>query len=270
MAVLVMVVLCPRLSVVAQETKPAFEVASIKPNRAGPGANSVSGKTPTGYMMRNGWIESLITTAYPHIGRTEILGAPDWIRSERFDINAAAGRQATAAETQAMLRALLVERFQFVAHEETQEQARARAAAGSPRWGPGPELHSSSTLDCEAIAAAKSAGRPAPPLPNGALPCMMSIGTGAVRGAGRPLSELARALSAAAGRTVLDKTGLSGIYDFALRFGDPLQTAGTDRNGDDRPSLFTAVEEQLGLKLEPDRTDVRVLVIERLERPTPN
>ena len=106
----------------AQEPKPGFEVASIKPNKAGPQANSVAGVTPTGYMMRNGWIQLLIATAYPHIGRTEMLGASAWIRSERFDISAAAGRQTTSEETQAMLRALLVERFQFVAHEETRNR----------------------------------------------------------------------------------------------------------------------------------------------------
>src|SRR4029450_10719205 len=92
----VLVVVGLASSSAAQELKPAFEVASIKPNKAGPEANSVAGVTPAGYMMRNGWIEMVITTAYPQIGRTEIIGAPDWVRSERLDINATAARQTTS------------------------------------------------------------------------------------------------------------------------------------------------------------------------------
>src|SRR5262245_25574825 len=126
------------LSVAAQGLTPAFEAASIKPNKTGPGTNLVAGVTASGYMMRNGWIELLITTAYPHIGRTEIIGAPDWIKSERFDINATAGRQTTSAEVQAMLRALLVERFQFVAHEESRDRPAyaLKLARADGRLGP--------------------------------------------------------------------------------------------------------------------------------------
>src|SRR5262249_41003653 len=151
------------LSVTAQELKPSFEVASIKPNKAGPVVNSVAGVTAGGYMMRNGWIEMLITTAYPHINRTEILGAPESINSERCDINATAGRQTRSAEVQAMLRALLVERFQFVAHEESRDRPAYALKLARADGRLGPDLRRS-TLDCAAIAAAKSAGRPTPQL----------------------------------------------------------------------------------------------------------
>jgi uncharacterized protein (TIGR03435 family) len=242
-----------------------FEVVSIKANKSG--ANqSVAGIAAGGrYTMRNSWIAPLITTAYPHIRRSEIEGMPDWLESERYDIDARAGREASPAEMQAMLRTLLVERFQWVAHEETRERPVYALRVARADGKLGPDLRRSET-NCEAIAAARREGRTIALLPNGAIPCMTSVGTGMVRAGSKPLSELAAVLFSATGRTVIDKTSLSGPFDFALRYNPSLQAGDIDGP----PDLFTAIEEQLGLKLLPDRADMPVLVIDRIERPSEN
>ena len=87
-------------------------------------------------------------------------------------------------------------------------------------------------------------------------------------GGGLPIETLARSIAKEAGRTVVDKTGLTGNYEFALKY----SPAGNRDNSasDDRPTIFMALREQLGLKLEPEQNPLQVLVIDRIERPTPN
>ena len=84
---------------------------------------------------------------------------------------------------------------------------------------------------------------------------------------GRPLSTLASSFGSAAGRVVIDKTGLKGDYEVTLRY---MPQPSQNPPPDEPPSLFTAVEEQLGLRLQPDRAPLKILIIDRIERPTEN
>jgi uncharacterized protein (TIGR03435 family) len=116
------------------------------------------------------------------------------------------------------------------------------------------------------IAAATGRGeKPQIPQPsNGALGCGYRLGGGSIEAGGIPLSRLGAAVEYTAGRPIIDKTGLDGYYEFSLRYTNQPTPAG------DPPSLFTALEEQLGLTLVPDRAPLQVLVIDSVERPTPD
>ena len=159
----------------------------------------------------------------------------------------------------------------------------------------GSEPDASSAPPDEVIPAAPDAGAPGlpnllgdgglgslfppstPPAPSadGTPPfiCGQSLGPGRIRFGGYPLSLFANGLSQIVGRMVVDRTGLDGRFDFTLEWTPPLPPPGVDGGApvtETGPSIFTALQEQLGLKLESQRGPVRVLVIDRLERPTPN
>ena len=129
-----------------------------------------------------------------------------------------------------------------------------------------------SELDCNAIQAARRAGSkdPFPATSNGAPPCGMSMrgekGMTVLLGA-RPLSTLASSFGSGLGRVVVDKTGLTGNFDVTLRY---MERPSSNPPPDEPPNVFTALQEQLGLKLEADRAPLRILVIDRIERPTEN
>jgi uncharacterized protein (TIGR03435 family) len=159
------------------------------------------------------------------------------------------------------LRALLAERFQLTLHRETKEQSvyALVVAKGGPKLQQGQ---------------AKEATGPRGP--------MMRMGRGELSGQGVELEMLTRTLSSQLGRTVIDRTGLKGNFDFKLTWTpDPGQSAGPpgglpagadappppDPNG---PSVFTALQEQLGLRLESQKGPVEMLVIDRVEKPSEN
>ena len=245
---------------------PAFEVASIKPNKSGSGSMSVGYPVGNRFVMVNGPVSSLVRSAYSS-DTGELVGAPGWVETERYDVTALAGRDATTDELREMLRTLLSNRLKLVVHYETQERPVYALRFARSDGSFGPQLRKSE-LDCEAISAAQRAGKPfevrAPA--NGAPPCGMSAGGGVVRSGGTSLAVLMGNIRGAAGRVVVDKTGLTGNYEFTLRW--DARPPGSPPTDDDRPSVFTALQEQLGLKLEPDRAPLRVLIIDRIEKPT--
>jgi len=182
---------------------------------------------------------------------------------------------------QALVQGLLAERFKLVVHRETREipiYALVMAKADGTR---GPQLLPSTT-DCDAInaaanAAARSGG--APPVPaaaNGRPLCGTRTTPGRMMAGAVAMSNFARNLSNFAGRITVDKTGLTGLFDLELQWTpDQLPPEGSLPPGlpgppVDGPSLFTAVQEQLGLKLDSQRGPVEVLVIDSAERPTPD
>ena len=201
----------------------------------------------------------------------QLVNAPDWIETARFDIEAKADREysaredAPAPELLAMLRNLLADRFKLVVHRELREMPAYALVNAKTDGTLGPQMRRSE-IDCEAEAArafaAKRGG--APPGQKPIVRCRISTNAGRIVGTGTTITELMRRLSAPLGRPVVDRTGLSGSFDLELQW-SPDQTADTPG-----PSLFTAIQEQLGLKLESQRAPVEVLVIDRLERPTPD
>jgi uncharacterized protein (TIGR03435 family) len=160
------------------------------------------------------------------------------------------------------------------AHRETREMDIYALVMAKPGGMPGPNLNLS-TADCAAQAAAARRGGPPPGPPGPPVPgepfCGIFGGPGRLRFGGLPASQMAQAFSGQSGRMVVDRTGLPGSWDFELSFavegrGGP---GGPDAPAADpnAPSFFTAIQEQLGLKLESTKGPVEVLVIDAIEKP---
>ena len=252
----------------------AFDVSSVKPNKDG-GPSSVR-VTPGGMLtVTNNNLRNIIRNAW-NITNDQIAGGPDWLDSERFDISAKASAPFKQEEGRAMLQGLLAERFALKTHMETRELPVYLLVLARKDGTLGPQMKKAD-IDCAALFAAVTAGGKMPErLPNGNLPCGISVrtnqGQGLVTGNGVAMEALARNLVGRVGRIVVDRTGLQGYYDINLTFSPegppPPQGAPAGPAPDPAsPSLFTAMQEQLGLKLEPGRAPISVLVIDRASRP---
>jgi uncharacterized protein (TIGR03435 family) len=261
--------------------EPHFEVVSIKRNTGG-GVGSMMGVRPGGRVsVRNLPVQQVIVRAYG-IQPFQLIGGSDWLQTERYDIEAKApdGAVVTTDATNVMLRAMLAERFKLKMRRETRESAiyELVLARSDRRFG---EKLRQTSADC---AVNRNRGtEPDGPLPDPArvgpgnpVPCgMVMSGGNRVAASGETITRLATMLGPRVQRIVVDNTGLTGLYDFDLQFlPDPL-TAGAAAGGPvrmylvapDVPTLMTAVQEQLGLKLQPARGAVEYVVIEGIERP---
>lgn len=241
---------------------PSFEVASIKRSPEGARGFSIGDQPGGRWAMTNSSIVRLIRSAYPTT--RDIVAAPAWVRDERYDITARAEGTPPPAQLEAMLRALLADRFRLAAHETMQERPVFALMVAAANGKPGPALVPS-TVDCDAVRAARREGRPidVPRPANGAPLCGWNGDGETYHFGGITMSRLAtEMLTRVDDRFVVDKTGLTGIYEFTLRY------AIEPKPGGDLPSMFTALQEQLGLKLVADRAPVPVLVVDRIERPT--
>jgi uncharacterized protein (TIGR03435 family) len=256
----------------AQAPAPAaasFDVASVKPNKDG-GPSSVR-VTPGGMLsVTNNNLRNIIRNAW-NISNDQIVGGPDWLDSDRFDITAKASRPFSQDEARGMLKALLAERFGLVTRNETRELPVYVLVLARKDGALGPQMRKSD-LDCAALFAAVTAGGKMPErLPNGNLPCGISVraAQGLVVASPASMEQLTRNLVGGVGRIVVDKTGLQGYYDFTLNFAPESVPGAPAAPAADvtAPSLFTAMQEQLGLKLEPGREPIQVLVIDRAARP---
>jgi uncharacterized protein (TIGR03435 family) len=267
--------------VAAQEQAPildaSFEAASFKRNVDG--GNTVWRPQPTGeFTLINIPFQTLLLGAY-QLQPYQLQGAPSWIRDERYDIIARldpqiAGRLQPDGHppTWALaLRNLLKERARLSFHRETR-QLPIYALVMARRDGRlGPNLRPAQA-DCDALRMqsvdAARAGQPSPyPAANPTwVPCGLRNAPGRLVSGGFGFAEFLGALSAQLGRPVVDRTGLSGKWDFFVTYAPNGLTAGaaSDTNA---PDLFTALEEQLGLKLESTQGPADVFVIDRLERP---
>jgi uncharacterized protein (TIGR03435 family) len=264
----------------ADATGATFEVASVKPNKSGDQRVMIS-LPPTGRLTAtNVPLRLLLQQAY-QVQPFQIVGGPSWIASDRFDIVAKAPDGAvTQDQIRPMLRALLADRFKLVAHTETREMPVYNLVLARSDGKLGPNLKESKT-DCEAIMRGRRGGGPPPPPPQPGQPmeCGFMIGMGNMNAGGMPLTELARTISGQLNRIVVDKTGLTARYDFQLTYapenrnllglpGGPPPGAEATFVDPNAPTLFTALQEQLGLKLDSEKGPVEVLVIDRVEPPT--
>ena len=265
------------LGLLAQTALPSFEVASVKRNPSGLGRSMIENVQPSGlWLLTNVPTRALIRTAY-RVQDFQIVAAPDWVQTEHYDIVARASgdlRPVSPGGPRAqflMLRSLLIDRFKLKAHFETSDApvfALVLARADGKRGAGLVPAHD----DCAAIVAAEVKGeRPASP-PGERPACGLIAGPNRLGGnriaAGNTsMSQLATTLSGTMNRMVLDHTGLSGVFNVTLDFvpdGAPIDAI------QNLPSLQTALQEQLGVKLEPARGPVEVLVIDHVERPTEN
>jgi uncharacterized protein (TIGR03435 family) len=240
--------------------EPRFDVVSIKPNRTATGEVS-SRMQPPRYTGVGVTAMRLVRMGFLDV-TDRIEGGPAWLETERFDVQASWSGPSEDTRLRAMMRRLVTDGFTLKSRLEMREvSAYALVAARSDRQL-GPRLKVSPIQNC--IGQAPAAG------PDGqavAPRCGMRGGNGpnggtALIGLSATMDRLARELGPLAGRPVVDRTTLNGAFEFELEFASP-------RAADSPlPSLFTALQEQLGLKLESTTAPVRVLVIEGAERPS--
>lgn len=241
-----------------------FEVVSIKPNASGGGSTRVGVQPGGRFVMSNGDPMQLILNAYDYLP-FEVIGAPSWMSSERYDVIANAGREPARDEMKAMLRALLADRFKLTTHTETRQLPAYALVRARVDGQLGPQLRPSD-VDCEAFRAGRGAApAPRPPAQSTrpeAPTCGMQARPGFYAAGGTTIAAFIASLSSDLERRVTDMTGLVGEYKIVV------QWAPDDRPGSDVPSLFTALREQLGLKLDPLTGPAEVLVIDHIEHPT--
>jgi uncharacterized protein (TIGR03435 family) len=269
-----------------QNVQPAFEVASIKRNTSGEPFTSRR-LLPGGTQFVNVPVRQLIIGAYG-VQSFQVMGGPDWITSDRFDITAKAEGTPSPEQMNVMLQSLLADRFKLVVRRETRDLPVYTLVKARDDGQLGPALKPAA-VDCGATG--RGRGGPPPP-PAGAAPgargpaagpltgCRAMITFGRLELGGQPISQVATLLSNQVGRPIIDKTGLTGAYDLQLSFMPDAGRAGGPAGplppgvpppppvDPDAPSLFTALQEQLGLKLESGRGPVDVIVIDSIQPPT--
>ena len=243
------------LAAQATSQQVSFEVASVKPNtdvigqastRVDPGGRLYITAAPLRFLIAGAYGDAAGALRYE-----QVIDGPAWLRSERFDITAQVPAELAAQATtfitmRPFLRALLEERFKLRTHRDSREipvyaLVRSRPDALGPRLALAP-------VDCS----------------KDAVKCGFQGGPmGRIKADALSIDLLMQLLASASGRIVVDRTGLKGPFTIDLEY-SPDQTAS------DKPSIFTALQEQLGLKLESSRAPVDVLVIDSVERPTPD
>ena len=238
-----------------------FSVISIKQNRSGEQSASLTGGVRGRYSATNVPAGLLLRAAH-RVQPTQIIGLPGWANSDRWDIVATIPEGPPTGDRQmALLRNMLKDRFNLTFHVETRELPvyALVVAPGGPKAG-----LRRSTIDCDAIVAGRVA------VPAGVRPCGLFIeGTGMVS-TGQRMPGFIGPLASVTDRLIVDRTGLKDLYEFDLRWSPDLG-AGIPAPADpDTPGLFTALEEQLGLRLQPARAQVEVMVVDRFEPPTEN
>ncbi len=217
-------------------SKVEFEVISIKPGDPAVGGRSVR-VTPAGYRGQNVRLFELVMSAW-RVNRDQIVGGPSWMQTAAWDIEAKFPAGASPAQTPEMMKAMLAERFHLITHTETR------------------------TLGVYALTVGKSGIKLSEASGDGG----MSAGQNFIRYDSATIADLASQLSGYLGRQVIDRTGLTAKYAINLSFApiDP------DVSEDSASSIFQALQDQAGLKLESVKAPVKVLVVDRAEKPSSN
>lgn len=257
---------------------PAFADVSIKPSDASvtqPMIRFMYG--PAGLTGNNITLQRLIQDAYG-VQASQISGAPDWLSSEKFDIQAKLPQSAVDehpdpaqswSQRKLMMRSLLAERFKLVVHSETKNLPVYALTVAESGFKLQPVKADDSSSSGMKTPEGLFVGRG-----------NMMMGKGMVTGQALPVADLAHLLSEQLGRPVLDKTGLTGKYDFSLQWaaaGNELSALAAGESGSGAassasqpaasgPSLFEALQQQLGLKLEPQQSPMETLVIDHVEQ----
>lgn len=268
----------PQLTAPSTPTAPlAFDAISIRPAKSAATTTVNNGvevtmqrvtmrNTPDGFSAKNTYLKLLIGAAY-NVKNDTIIGGPDWINSSHYDVDAkvtpstdAAPPKLTSAQRRQMLQALLADRFKLVVHEETKDAPIFELTLAKG----GSKLNEAKPGDTT----------PGPTFPDGSPAGRGNLlgFPGHVSGRAVGITDLTDFLSREVNRPVIDKTGLTAKYDIDLQF-TPEQVSATNTSTDtdtSAPTLTTALEEQLGLKLTPTRGPVKTLVIDHIEPPSAN
>jgi uncharacterized protein (TIGR03435 family) len=244
----------PRLAPMAKDANPAFEVATIKPSKPDERGKmfTIQGEQ---FKTVNFSLAELISIAYD-VHAKQVIGAPSWVETDKFDIDAKPDTPGLPdlPQLKTMVKKLLVERFQLKFHDEKKVLA---VYALEPGKGE-PKL---TKADADA----------------GALPGLFFSGLGRLHVQNARMVDFTHFMqSSVLDRPVVDQTGLQGRWNFTLnwtpdesQFGG-MQVPPPSDKADAPPPLFTAIQEQLGLKLEPTKAEVPVLVIDKVEKPSDN
>lgn len=301
----------------AQDPAQVPYVASVKKNAGGFGGQI---RIAPGNISVNGMpVRILIRQAYGQLQDFQLVGGPDWINSDRFDIEAKpeGGGPMSPQVLQSVFRQILEDRFSLKVHKETRElpiyalmvarsdgrlgpnlkpsseecstrmAARGRGPSPDGRGGPAPDARGGFVVGRGGPppdgrgGPGRAGGPPGPPDFNAPPVCgQRGGGFGRMRAGGTTLADFAAMISGTAQRVVIDKTGLTGYYDIALTYtpsGDQLPQGAPPPGAPapppidpDGPSFFTAIQEQLGLKLDNQRGPVEVVVIDSIQQPTEN
>ncbi len=258
---------------------PRFEVASIKP--ASPDARgSYIDNLPGGRMdISNFTLRQMIIFAWK-LQPDQVAGGPPWIETEHFNINAKAETKPSDGDMQLMVRALLEDRFQLAVRHENKEMPIYEIVLARKDGKLGAKMTATPEGSCVPF----DPQHPPPPPERGAPPPVvrcgtMRLGASMLQGTGAELKNVASLLSRVLGRTVIDKTGLSGMYNIQAEWtpeagqplqGPPPQGPAGDRAAETGPSIYTAFQEQLGLKIVSAKGLVEMIIVEKAERPSEN
>jgi uncharacterized protein (TIGR03435 family) len=235
---------------------PAFDAVSIRPNMSGELRRAFRIEPGGNVTATNVTVRHLMWNAYG-VQDFQIVGGPAWTVTDRYDILARAGEEPAPEQLRPMLRNLLADRFKLKVQSAKRDMPIYALVVARPDAKAGPKLR-----PADGACAAEGAG-PAPG-------CGSTVGDGTLRTQGISMARLAGELTGFVGRRVEDRTGLTGNFAIELDWSPDLQAdAGqaVQRAADARPSIFTALQEQLGLRLEPRTGPVEVIVIESVERP---
>ncbi|MFY9728856.1 MAG: M56 and DUF3738 domain-containing protein [Bryobacteraceae bacterium] len=264
------------------DAAPRFEVASVKRNISAPHHMIVRPRPGGGMFAENAPLIMLIENAYS-VQAFQISGGPSWIQSDGYDIEAKVDGKAGRAETFLMLRSLLEDRFQLKLHRETKELpvyaltvAKSGLKLQQPKEGSCIPLGANGQLPRSSTAPVQHA----PGFPCGMPGVMMEPSGVRLEGGKVAMPDFIRVLGMVLGRPVVDRTGFTGTFDLRLDFTPDEAVAGLPRSAGagnpesppaaadptGPPPIFTAIQEQLGLKLESAKGPVEVLVIDHVER----
>jgi uncharacterized protein (TIGR03435 family) len=252
----------------AQEAPPPdFEVVSIKRNVSGAVGNSMRTLPDGTEVMINSPVRAFILVAAP-VEVTDVEGLPDWTTTEHYDVMAKPPAQSTREQRREMWRRMFADRFKLKAHVEQRQRDVFDLVLAREDGRLGPNIKPS-TADC--TPGALPPGPPASPLTVEEIQrsCRTMAGMNRVVSGGMTLAQLAGTVRGLVGGRVTDRTGLDGVFALELSF-SPGLTAQPGALADDRPDVFTALQEQLGLNLVRGREMLPVLVIDSIERPSEN
>jgi uncharacterized protein (TIGR03435 family) len=267
---------------IAQSATPRaeFEVASIKPNTSGNGMIMIRPPVGGRFTATNVRLKMLVGLAYK-VQDFDISGGPAWINSDGYDITAkATDSNIGIDQLRPLLQTLLEDRFQLKVHRESKEVPVYALLAGKN----GPKLPEAKEGGC--VALNPNSGPPPPPKQGQFPPTPCGgffMGPNHLEGGKIGMEQFVGALSNILGRPVIDKTGFNGTFDVKLDFspegtnlfgrgglGPPPGAPADAGNADAPPSIFTVIQDQLGLKLESQKGPGEILVIDRAEKPSEN
>ena len=284
-AAMLMILLVTTMTAAQTATRKTFDVVSIKPHKS-IGGSIVLNPEPTGrFVATNETVKALLRFAFFVFGPmddAQLTGGPDWITSDRYDVEAQAGGPLSYDDSSLAVRAMLEDRFQLRVHREKRELPVYILTIGKD----GSKMKS---VDAPAPFNPALAPPIPPPGRRGAgssftpPPGMIFRGLNNVIGSAIQTEQLASVLSSLVGRLVIDKTNLTGYFDIKMEFASP-EAPGNRALGNtarpagqqavavepEGPSIFTALQEQLGLRLESAKAPVEVIVIDSIQRPSEN